>query len=46
VPADIQSTIDLTAGLSAAAPEPEGGKALIAFLQSEAAVQTIRAKGW
>ena len=32
VPAEIQSYIDLTAGLNAAAKEPEAGKALITFL--------------
>ncbi len=46
VPAEVQSYIDLTAGLSAAAPEPDAGKALITFLRSDAAVSVIRAKGW
>ncbi len=46
VPAEIQSYIDLTAGLSAAASEPEAGKALIAFLRSDGAVSVIKAKGW
>jgi molybdate transport system substrate-binding protein len=46
VPAELQSYIDLTAGLSAAAKEPEAGKAFIAFLTSDAAVKVIRAKGW
>jgi molybdate transport system substrate-binding protein len=46
VPAEIQSYIDLTAGLNAAAKEPEAGKSLIAFLTSDAAIPVIRAKGW
>ncbi len=46
VPAEIQSYIDLTAGLSAAAKEPEAGKALITFLTSDAAIAVIKAKGW
>jgi molybdate transport system substrate-binding protein len=46
VPAEIQSYIDLTAGLNAAAKEPEAGKRLIAFLTSDAAIPVIRAKGW
>jgi molybdate transport system substrate-binding protein len=46
VPAETQSYIELTAGLSAAAKEPEAGKAFITFLTSDAAVAVIRAKGW
>ncbi len=46
VPADVQSYIDLTAGLNAAAQEPEAGKGLITFLTSDAAVTVIKAKGW
>ena len=46
VPAEIRSTIDATAGLSAAAKEPEAGKAFIAFLTSDAAIAVIKAKGW
>ena len=46
VPAEIQSYIDLTAGLNAAAKEPDAGRALIAFLQSEAAVKVVKSKGW
>lgn len=46
VPAKIQSYIDLTAGLNAAAQEPEAGKALITFLTSDAAISVIKAKGW
>ena len=46
LPAEIQSYIDLTAGLSAAAKEPEAGKALITFLTSDAAIPVIKAKGW
>jgi len=46
VPADVQSYIDLTAGLNAAVQEPEAGKGLITFLTSDAAVTVIKAKGW
>jgi molybdate transport system substrate-binding protein len=46
VTAAIQSYIDLTAGLSAAAKETEAGKAFITFLTSEAAIPVIKAKGW
>jgi molybdate transport system substrate-binding protein len=46
VPAEIQSYIELTAGLNAAANEPEAGKAFITFLKSDAAVAVIKAKGW
>jgi molybdate transport system substrate-binding protein len=46
VPAEIQSYVELTAGLSAAAKEPEVGKELITFLTSEAAIPVIKAKGW
>ena len=46
VPAEIQSYVELTAGLSAAAKEPEAGKELITFLTSEAAIPIIKAKGW
>jgi ABC-type molybdate transport system substrate-binding protein len=43
---DIQTYIVLTTGLSAAAAEPEAGKALIKFLTSDAATPVIKAKGW
>ena len=46
LPAEIQTYIVLTTGLSAAATEPEAGKALIKFLTSEAATPVIKAKGW
>ena len=46
VPAEIQSYVELTAGLSAAAKEPEASKELITFLTSEAAIPIIKAKGW
>ncbi len=46
VPAEIQSYVDLSAGLNAAAKEPEAGKALITFLTSDAAIAVIKAKGW
>jgi molybdate transport system substrate-binding protein len=44
-PAEIQTHIGFTAGVSAAAKEPEAGKALVNFLKSDAAVQVIKAKG-
>ena len=46
VPADVQSYIELTAGLSAAATETEAAKAFITFLTSDAAIPVIKAKGW
>lgn len=46
LPADIQTYIVLATGLSAAATEPEAGKALINFLRSDAATPVIKAKGW
>jgi len=46
LPAEIQSYIDATAGLNAAAKEPEAGKAFITFLTSDAAIPVIKAKGW
>lgn len=46
VPAEVQSYIELTAGLHAASKEPGAGKRLITFLTSESAVSVIRAKGW
>jgi molybdate transport system substrate-binding protein len=46
VPAEIQSYIELTAGLSAAAKETEAAKAFIAFLTSDAVIPVIKAKGW
>ena len=46
LPAEIRSYIDLTAGLSAAAKEPEASKAFITFLTSEPAIAVIKAKGW
>jgi molybdate transport system substrate-binding protein len=46
LPAEIQSYIVLTTGLSATAKEPEAGKALIQFLRSDAAAPIIKAKGW
>jgi molybdate transport system substrate-binding protein len=45
-PADIQSYIELTAGLNAAAKETEAAKAFITFLTSDAAIPVIKAKGW
>ena len=46
VPPEIQSYVELTAGLSAAAKEPQAGKEFIAFLTSDAAIPVIKAKGW
>jgi molybdate transport system substrate-binding protein len=45
-PAEVQGYVVLTTGLSANAKEPEAGKALVRFLQSEAAVPMIKQKGW
>jgi len=46
LPADIQTYIVFATGLSAAAAEPIGGKALIDFLRSDAATAVLKAKGW
>jgi molybdate transport system substrate-binding protein len=46
LPEELQRYIVLATGLSAAAPQPEAAKALIAFLQSEPALKIIRASGW
>lgn len=46
VPTEIQDYVNLTAGLSAAAQQPEAGKALIKFLTSDTAIPVIKAKGW
>jgi molybdate transport system substrate-binding protein len=46
LPAEIQSYIDLTAGLSAASREPQAARALIEFMESDAGVRVIKAKGW
>lgn len=46
LPAEFQTYINLTAGLSTTAKEPDAGKALIQFLQSDAAAPVIKAKGW
>jgi molybdate transport system substrate-binding protein len=46
LPPELQDYVSLTAGLSAAAANAEGGKALIAFLTSAQAIPTIKAKGW
>ncbi len=46
LPREIQSYVGITAGLSAAAKEPDAGKALINFLRSDAATLVIKAKGW
>jgi molybdate transport system substrate-binding protein len=46
LPADVQNYVVLATGLSAAAPQPEAAKALIAFLQSDAVSKAMRASGW
>ncbi len=45
LPSELQDYVSLTAGLSSAAKNPEGGKALINFLTSDA-IPAIKAKGW
>jgi molybdate transport system substrate-binding protein len=45
LPAELQTYIGFSAGLGAAAKDPEAGKALINFLKSEAAIPVIKAKG-
>ena len=45
LPAELQTYISFTAGVSAGAKEPEAAQALIRFLASPAAVAVIRAKG-
>jgi molybdate transport system substrate-binding protein len=45
LPPGIQSVSVFSAGLSSAAQEPEGGRALIKFLASPAAAKVIRDKG-
>lgn len=46
LPEELQAYIALSTGLLAAAPQPDAGKALIAFLKSEEATKIIRASGW
>jgi molybdate transport system substrate-binding protein len=46
LPEDLQAYIALSTGLSATAPQAEAGKALIAYLKSDAAAKIIRASGW
>ena len=45
IPAELQSWVVFTAGLSTAAREPEAGRALLAFLTTPAAVAVFKAKG-
>ena len=45
IPAELQTTIGVSAGLSAAAKEPAAAKALIAFFTAPEALPVIRAKG-
>jgi molybdate transport system substrate-binding protein len=46
VPAELQTYIDFTAGVSAAATQPDAAKALIKHLTEPAAVAVIKAKGF
>lgn len=46
LPEELQNYIVLATGLGSNAPQPEAAKALIAFLQSDAAAKVIRASGW
>jgi molybdate transport system substrate-binding protein len=45
IPEGLQTKIGFTAGLGAAAKEPEAAKALIKFLTAPAAAETLKAKG-
>jgi molybdate transport system substrate-binding protein len=45
IPAELQSWVVFTAGLSATAKEPEAGRALLNFLTTPAAVAVFKAKG-
>jgi molybdate transport system substrate-binding protein len=45
IPAELQTTIGVSAGLSAGAKEPAAAKALIAFFTAPAALPVIKAKG-
>ena len=45
IPAELQSWVVFTAGLSSAAKEPEAGRALLSFLTTPAAVAVFKAKG-
>jgi molybdate transport system substrate-binding protein len=46
LPEELQAYIVLSTGLVTAAPEPDAGQALIAFLKSDDATKIIRASGW
>lgn len=46
LPDELQFYVALSTGLSATAPQPEAGKALITFLKSDDAARIIRANGW
>lgn len=45
LPAELQTYISITAGVSTGAKEPEAAQSLIKFLSSPAAVAVIKAKG-
>jgi molybdate transport system substrate-binding protein len=45
LPKELQTSIGVSAGLSASAKEPAAGKALIAFFTAPAAIPVIKAKG-
>jgi len=46
LPEELQNYIVLATGLTANAPQPDAGKALITFLQSDTATKIIQASGW
>jgi molybdate transport system substrate-binding protein len=46
VPAELQTYIDFTAGVSAAAPQPDAAKSLIKHFREPAAIAVIKAKGF
>lgn len=46
VPAELQTYVDFTAGVSAAATQPDAAKALLKHLTEPAAVAVIKAKGF
>jgi molybdate transport system substrate-binding protein len=45
IPAELQTHIGFSAGLSAAARQPKAGQALIEFFKTPAAAETLKAKG-
>jgi molybdate transport system substrate-binding protein len=46
IPAELQSWVVFTGGVSSAAKEPEAGRALLAFLTTPAALAVFKAKGF